>query len=108
MSPFLKIDNDRQITMTAHSRSRCRQRAVRRDALRLIYRYADLDQPQWDGRRRVAVSIETAQDLIAEGINGDLVRRALTTALIMDGQDRLITVLRVDPGARRRPRRNGR
>lgn len=82
-------------SLTKHAQIRCRQRGVRNTVVQLVLKYSDIELPSYAGCKRLQLSHWASDCMLAEGIRVVEVDAAKKLALIVDGSDRVITVIKV-------------
>lgn len=68
--------------LSAHGRTRCRQRGTNHRLLEVVRDWADLEVPVGGGARALSVSDAAAAEMRAEGCPSDLVERAKRRTLV--------------------------
>jgi hypothetical protein len=93
--------------MTRHAYIRCAQRGASPAAIELVLAFGDMETPAALGRRILRMSRSALDAMSTESTSVNLVEQAARVALVIGANETIVTVLRIDPAARRdrRPRR---
>ena len=90
-----------QPKMTRHARQRQQQRGARTKEIAIVMAYGDIEVPARDGRHFLRLSRKAATWLLQYGRIGiQDVDRAMRLMVLVDPSDRIVTVLKCDPGRR--------
>jgi hypothetical protein len=80
------------VWLSAHGRTRCRQRGTSDALLSIVHDWFDTEVPVGGGSVAVSVSARAAAEMRAEGISAGLVDMARRRALVLSG-GRTVTVI---------------
>ena len=76
--------------LTNHAKRRSAQRSIKSDALSLVVQFGE-SHPAGDGCERRVLNRSAAEELIADGVNADLVSNAQKMAAIVSPDEAVIT-----------------
>jgi hypothetical protein len=82
--------------VTVHASVRSSQRGVSSTVLDIVMLYADIEVPQRNHCRSLQVSARMGAVLLSEGVPFDEVARSQRTTLIVDADDRVVTVIKMN------------
>ena len=96
------------VTFTRHAERQAVQRGIREDTIDAVI--AEGDNVQFIGKGCVAISTSRTRirELIAEGVARTTLEAMKDLAIVMGSNNRIVTVMRLKPGARGRHYRRGR
>lgn len=93
-----------EYVITNHAKTRCNQRGVRMSAVRAALQFGDIEVPTRDGCKRLQLSNKALEAMLADGFKTSDADAAKKLALIVDEEDRVVTVMKISPNHRRTKR----